>query len=419
MEAKGTQLVEAKGTHLDSYREILGDVEIDEIRRLARPLRGASVQHVNSTAVGGGVAEILARLVPLMREVGLSAMWDVLVGNPRFFAVTKALHNALHGAPADITPGMAAAFDETTTQNLGRVRGADFTIIHDPQPVGLVRARTGGHWLWRCHIDLSDADPRAWALLRGHVEKYDAAVFHLPDYAQVLSIPQLLIMPAIDPFSAKNEELPEEEIRKTYEKFGIDLARPVILQVSRFDRLKDPLGVVRAFQLARAWHDCQLVLARGGADADPAGERVLAEVREAAGLNPDIHILSLPPDAHRDINALQRGATVIVQKSLREGFGLVVTEAMWKGKPVIGGAVGGIRRQIVQNVTGFLVHSVEGTAFRIRQLLTNPGLAHRLGTAAKQVVRENFLMPTYLKQWLLALLATRHGGRGLSRLEID
>ncbi|HUB07793.1 MAG TPA: glycosyltransferase [Myxococcales bacterium] len=404
---------------LDAYRAILGDEEIDEIHRLARPLRGASVQHVNSTAVGGGVAEILARLVPLMREVGLSATWDVMTGSARFFAVTKALHNALHGAPADITPEMIAAFEDATATNLTLVRGADFTIIHDPQPVGLVRARGGdGRWLWRCHIDLSDADPRAFALVRRYVDRYDAAVLHLADYAQPLAIPQLLIMPAIDPFSAKNEELSETEVARVLDGFGIDRKRPIVLQVSRFDRLKDPLGVVRAFQIARAWHDCQLVLAGGGADDDPEGERVLAEVREAAGKNPDIHILSLPPTAHREINALQRGATVVVQKSLREGFGLVVTEAMWKGKPVVGGAVGGIRRQIVHDATGFLVHSVEGTAYRIRQLLTNPGLARRLGQAARQVVLENFLLPTYLKQWTLALLAVREGGRGVSRLAI-
>ncbi|MHB8417420.1 MAG: glycosyltransferase [Myxococcales bacterium] len=411
--------MEGRTAELEAYRAILGDEEIDEIYRLAQPLRGASVQHVNSTAVGGGVAEILARLVPLMRAVGLSVSWDVLSGNARFFAVTKALHNALHGALADITPAMIAAFEEVTDANLPLVRGADFTIIHDPQPVGLVRARSGGgRWLWRCHIDLSDADPRAWALVRGYVERFDAAVLHLPDYAQALSIPQFLIMPAIDPFSPKNEELSETEVARVLERFGIDPKRPVVLQVSRFDRLKDPLGVVRAFHLVRSWHDCQLVLAGGTAADDPEGERVLAEVQEAAGHNPDIHILSLPPDANHEINALQRGATVIVQKSLREGFGLVVTEAMWKAKPIVGSAVGGIRRQIVQDSTGFLVHSVEGTAFRIRQLLTNPGLARRLGQAARQVVLENFLLPTYLKQWTLALLAARQGGRGVSRLEI-
>ena len=404
---------------LDSYRAIMGDEEIDEIRRIARPLRGAEIQHINSTAVGGGVAEILARLVPLMQQVGLRARWDVIEGNARFFAVTKAFHNALHGADEDITPEMFSIFNDVTQQNLGLIRAdSDFTAIHDPQPAGLIRARSSGKgkWLWRCHIDLSDADPRVWAFLRPHVEKFDAALFHLADYAQQLGIPQYLIMPAIDPFSAKNEEIPAEEVRSIVSGYEIDPDRPIVLQVSRFDRLKDPLGVVRAYQLARTWHDCQLVLAGGGAADDPEGERVLAEVREAAGKDPDIHILDLPPDSHRQINALQRGATVIVQKSLKEGFGLVVTEAMWKGKPVIGGAVGGIRRQIIQGSTGFLVHTVEGTAFRIRQLLTNPGLAKRLGDSARLFVKDNFLLPTYLKQWTLALLAMRHGVRGITLL---
>ncbi len=405
---------------LDAYADVVGEEEIAEIRRLARSLTGARVQHVNSTAVGGGVAEILARLVPLMQQVGLDARWDVISGSPRYYAVTKAFHNALHGAEVELDAESFRIFDENTRQNLGIVDpDLDFAIIHDPQPVGLARARnpSKGKWIWRCHIDLSDADPRVWSFLRPQVERYDAAVFHLPDYAQQLSIPQLLIMPAIDPFSEKNLELPPEEIARVLERHGIDQKRPIVLQVSRFDRLKDPVGVIRAFQLARGWHDCQLVLAGGGADDDPEGERVLAEVREAAGSDPDVHILNLPPDAHREINALQRGATVIVQKSVREGFGLVVTEAMWKGKPVIGGAVGGIRRQIVQGTTGFLVHTVEGTAFRIRELLTNPGMAHRLGENARQYVRHNFLLPIYLKQWLLAMLAMRHGERGVTLLE--
>lgn len=409
-----------EGQDLDAYRSLVGDEEIDELRRLAKPLRGAEIQHVNSTAVGGGVAEILARLVPLMGQLGLRARWDVIDGTPRFFEITKAFHNALHGMDAELAPEMLAHFDEVTQANLGLIQAdADFVALHDPQPVGLTRARKPGRgkWVWRCHIDLSEADPRVWGFLRPQVERCDAAIFHLPDYAQQLAMPQYLIMPAIDPFSAKNEELPAEEIRRVVEGFQIDPARPIVLQVSRFDRLKDPVGVVRAFQLARTWHDCQLVLAGGGAADDPEGARVLAEVREVAGKDPDIHLLDLPPDAHRQINALQRGATVILQKSIKEGFGLVVTEAMWKGKPVIGGNVGGIRRQIIQGSTGFLVNTVEGTAFRIRQLLTNPGLAHRLGESARLFVRDNFLLPTYLKQWTLALLAMRHGDRAITFIE--
>lgn len=405
--------VSLKDLRLSDYESIIGVDEVGEIRRLAGFLKGARVQHVNSTAVGGGVAEILTRLVPLMRDVGLDARWDIFQGNPDFFRVTKAFHNALHGAEERITPDMFRIFQETTDANLGLVEaGSDFFAIHDPQPVGLVMRRedTHGKWMWRCHIDLAESDVSVWGFLRPFVDRYDGAIFHLPDYAKELSIPQFLLTPAIDPLDEKNRPLEPSEIAATLSKYDIDPRRPIVLQVSRFDRLKDPVGVIKAWRIAHRMLDCQLVLAGGSASDDPEGLQVLAEVREEAAGDPDIHLLDLPPDAHRTINALQRGATVIVQKSLREGFGLVVTEAMWKGKPVVGGAVGGIRTQIIQGSTGFLVSSVEGCAFRIRQLLGNPGLARRLGENAHEHVRSNYLTPTYLKNWLLALLALRHGG---------
>lgn len=395
---------------LDAYRGILGDEEVNEVRRLGSFLRGASIQHFNSTAVGGGVAEILMRLVPLMADLGLDPRWDVVEGTSAFFKVTKSFHNALHGADEVITPEMLVTFMEAQRANYDKVRqDADFVAVHDPQPIGLVERRgPRSRFVWRCHIDLSEADPRVWGFLRPMVDRYDAAIFHLPDYAKDLTIPQNLIPPAIDPLTEKNVELPSEEIRGTLERYGIDPRRPVVVQISRFDRLKDPIGVVKAFKIARRWVDCQLVLAGGGAADDPEGALVLAEVREVAGKDPDIHLLDLPPDAHRTINALQRGATVVVQKSLREGFGLVVAEAMWKGKAVIGGNVGGIRRQIIEGSTGYLVNTIEGCAFRLRQLLTNPALANQLGENARQHVRHNFLLPTYLKSWLLVLLSLRH-----------
>lgn len=404
--------VELKDVQLTDYEAVIGSEEVAEIRRLAGYLRGARIQHVNSTAVGGGVAEILARLVPLMRDVGLDARWDIFTGNPEFYRVTKAFHNALHGADERITPEMYRTFQQTTDVNLGMVeKDSDFFAIHDPQPVGLVERKgdTKGKWMWRCHIDLAESDTGIWGFLRAYVDRYDGAIFHLPDYAKDLSIPEFLITPAIDPLHEKNMDLPQEEIRATLRRYEVDPARPIVLQVSRFDRLKDPVGVIQAYRLARRMVDCQLVLAGGSASDDPEGMQVLAEVREASGTDPDIHILDLPPDAHRTINALQRGATVVVQKSLREGFGLVVTEAMWKARPVVGGAVGGIRRQIIQGSTGFLVSSVEGCAFRIRQLLGNPGLARRLGENAQEHIRRTYLTPAYLKNWLLALLAVRHG----------
>ncbi len=396
---------------LDDYAPIVGGGAIREIRSLASYLKGAAVQHVNSTAVGGGVAELLGYLVPLMRDVGMDAHWDVIVATPSFFQVTKAIHNNLHGASEELSPEALRTFWDTTQQNVGVLRrDVDFECIHDPQPVGLVKERSGkAQWLWRCHIDLSDADPTTWSFVRRLVERYDAAVFHLPDYARELSIPQNVSPPAIDPLNEKNRELEPPEIAEVLERHHIDPARPIVLQVSRFDRLKDPVGVIRAYRLAARSYSCQLVLAGGGAADDPETGKVLAEVREAAGEDPDIHILELPPTARLDVNALQRAATIVVQKSLAEGFGLVVTEAMWKAKPVVGGAVGGIRRQIIQGSTGFLVHSVEGTAYRIRQLLGNPELARRLGEKAKQYVIENFLPPSYLKRWLLMLLSLRYG----------
>ncbi len=396
---------------LDDYVPIVGAHAIREIRSLASYLKGATVQHVNSTAVGGGVAELLGYLVPLMRDVGLDTSWDVMTGTAAFYQVTKAIHNNLHGAREEISPAALRTFLDVMDQNVGILRrDVDFECIHDPQPVGLVKERGGkARWLWRCHVDLSDADPTTWSFLRRLVESFDAAIFHLPDYARELSIPQYVSPPAIDPLNEKNRELEPSEVAEVLARHHIDPALPIVLQVSRFDRLKDPVGVIRAYRMAARSHPSQLVLAGGGAADDPETAKVLAEVREAAGSDPDVHILELPPTASRDVNALQRAATIVVQKSLAEGFGLVVTEAMWKGKPVVGSAVGGIRRQILQGRTGFLVYGVEGTAYRIRQLLGNRELARQLGENARAYVIENFLPPSYLKRWLLMLLSLRYG----------
>lgn len=401
--------------HLSAYESVVGAAEVEQIQQLARGLRGMRLQHLSSTYEGGGVAELLARLVPLMEDVGLKASWDVIRAEPGFFEVTKDFHNALHGAFEEILPEDYSTYLETTRKNLDLVdHEADFIVTHDPQTVGLVEARGGlrkQNWLWRCHIDLVEADPRVWGFLRSYVERHDASIFHLAESGKDLLIPQILLTPAIDPLDEKNRELPEEEIRQVVSGFGIDMTRPILLQVSRFDRLKDPLGVIAAYRIVRKWSDCQLVLAGGTATDDPEGEEVLAEVRQAAEGDPDIHILALPPDAHRIINALQRAATVVVQKSIREGFGLVVTEAMWKAKPVVGSAVGGIRRQIYSGSNGYLAHTTAGTAFRIREILANQGLAERLGRTARAYVHENFLITRYLRSWLLALHSVRSGAQ--------
>jgi trehalose synthase len=396
---------------LDAYAPIVGEAVIREIRMLAKYLGGARVQHINSTAEGGGVAELLVTLVPLMRDAGLDAGWDVIQGNPAFFEMTKVLHNNLHGAHEPLTPEMRKTFWDTTKENLGAVRrDADFVCVHDPQPAGLVRERgVKARWLWRCHIDLADADSASWSFLRSQVERFDGAIFHLPDYAKDLSIPQFISPPAIDPLSVKNCELDRAEIESVLEKYKLDPALPIVLQVSRYDRLKDPLGVIRGYKLAARSHPCQLVLVGAAVLDDPEGAEVLAEAREAAAGDPHIHLLLMERGAPREVNALQRAATIVVQKSLKEGFGLTVTEAMWKAKPVIGGAVGGIRRQILQGNTGFLVHSVEGMAYRLRQLLGNPELGRQLGENAKRFVTENYMPTVYLKRWLLSLLALKHG----------
>jgi len=409
----------AKRITLDSYKRYISDAELNKIRILAEKLGPVKIQQVNSTRKGGGVAEILQHLLPLMQELDIEVFWDVLEGNPEFFNVTKKFHNALHGTPAEFTREELDTFREVTRDNLQLIRrDVDFHVMHDPQPVGLIdaRANSNGQWIWRCHIDLSRADNRVWGFLRQWVEEYDHAIFHLPDYAKDLLIDQMIIPPAINPFSDKNRELRSKDIENVLERFGIDPELPIVLQVSRFDHLKDPVGVIRAFKMVRQYLDTQLILAGGGASDDPEGAQVLREVYQEAEGEPNIHILDLPPDSNLEINALQRAAAVILQKSLREGFGLTVTEAMWKGKPVIGGNVGGIRRQIVHRSNGMLVQSIEGAALRIREILANPMLAEHLGNNARKYVQENFLLPHYLQNWLLVFHSVRNSGSHIVRL---
>ena len=399
---------------LDQYVPLLGAAEIDELRALAGPLKGRRVQMVNSTAVGGGVAEMLTRLLPLMTDVGLAISWDVLAGGPDFFEVTKAFHNALHGAPYEAKPADFEIFLKYNEQNRPLVRHeADFTVMHDPQPAALIDARTdhGGHWIWRCHIDLSRPNPSVWEFLQGYIARYDGAIFSSPEFSRQLPIAQYLFYPSIDPLADKNKDLEPDLVRAIVENFGIDTRRPILTQISRFDRLKDPVGVVRAYRIVKRYFDCQLVLAGGGASDDPEGSQVLAEVREEASGDQDIHILELPAAAPLEVNALQRASTIVIQKSLREGFGLTVAEALWKKKPVVASAVGGIPAQVIHKHTGLLAHSVEGTAYQIRYLLSHPSLAARLGEQGHEHVREQFLMTGNLKRYL-SLFLHLLGGNG-------
>src|SRR5579864_4203862 len=390
--------------HLDDYRAIVGQSQLDTLRYLAKEFKGKMIKMVNSTAVGGGVAEMLNRLVPLLSELDVPTHWDVIRGGNDFFEVTKAFHNALHGAPYQLTQAAKDIFVMYNEQNRRRMQfGEDLVVIHDPQPAALVLSRhqTPAHWVWRCHIDLSNPNPEVWEFLRPFVAQYDAAIFSAQSFTRQLPIPQYLFYPCIDPLSEKNKELDDSFIQKVCDEFGIDRSRPIVTQVSRFDRLKDPVGVVQAYKLARKYVDCQLVLAGGTASDDPEGAAVLQEVKEAAGNDADIIILDLPPWCALEINAIQRASTVIVQKSIKEGFGLTVTEALWKGKPTIAGAVGGIPNQIIHNLTGVLVHSIEDCASQIRHLLGHPEFAHKLGANGHEHVKENFLITTDLKHWLL------------------
>jgi len=330
--------------------------------------------------------------------------WDVITGGNDFYEVTKAFHNALHGTDYTLTRQAQEIFLSYNEQNRQRMHfDEDVVVIHDPQPTPLVCARNGAHnrWIWRCHIDLSNPNPEVWGFLRPYVERFDTAIFSSQSFTRQLPIPQYLFYPCIDPLSEKNKELDESFIQKVCDDFNIDRKRPIVTQVSRFDRLKDPVGVIQAYKLAKQYVDCQLVLAGGGATDDPEGAAVLKEVKEAAGNDHDIIILDLPPWCALEINALQRASTVVVQKSIKEGFGLTVTEALWKGKPTIAGAVGGIPNQIIHKLTGVLVHSVEGCAYQIRYLLTHPEFAQQLGVSGREHVKENFLITTNIRRWLL------------------
>jgi trehalose synthase len=390
--------------HMEDYHSIIGQAEVNALRFLAHEVKGKTVNMINSTAVGGGVAEMLQRLVPLLSELGVPTHWDVITGGKEFFEVTKAFHNALHGANYNLTKAAQETFLRYNEQNRKRLHfEEDMVVIHDPQPLALVCShdQSPAKWVWRCHIDLSNPNPQVWEFLRPFIEQYDATIFSSQSFARQLPLPQYLFYPGIDPLSEKNKELPASLIQKICDEFGIDRSRPIVTQVSRFDRLKDPVGVVQAYKLAKKSADCQLVLAGGGASDDPEGAAVLEEVKKEAGNDPDILILDLPPWCALEINAIQRSSTVIVQKSLKEGFGLTVTEALWKSKPTIAGAVGGIPNQIINKLTGVLVHSVEGCASQIHYLLTHPEFAHTLGANGHEHVKENFLITTGLKRWLL------------------
>ncbi|MCE7975990.1 MAG: glycosyltransferase [Nitrospira sp. NTP1] len=389
---------------LDEYREVSPKGTVDFLYRLSDLVQGKSFLHLNAVRYGGGMSEVLRRLVPMMLSLGVEARWEVLAGSQEYFVVITRMLNALQGRDDKLTDDMYQTYAHVIERNAKALKlEADMVMVHDHQPAGLVDYRTHGCWLWRCHLDLAQPQRPAWAFLRRYVLKYDAAIFSLSGFAQRLPIPKFLMYPSIDPLSPKNRDMSRSEIAHVLDQLGIPRVKPIILQVARFDRFKDPLGAIHTYRLVKRHQDCQLVLAGSGVMHDPEGEAVLMELREAAAHDPDIHVIQLPPEADLEINALQRSATVVLQKSVKEGFALTVSEAMWKGKPVVGSTAGGIAAQIVDGVTGYVVHSVEGAAFRIRHLLNNPGLMNRMGAMAREHVRRNFLITRQLGDYLTLL----------------
>lgn len=393
---------------IEQYIPIIGKDTIDELYLLAEKLKGKVIQNINSTAVGGGVAEILTRMLPLLKDLGVNARWDVIKGNEKFFNITKKMHNALHGVNVEITAEDFQYFLKVNRQNLQDLDlYGDILFIHDPQPIALIEKRPeiGRKWIWRCHIDFTKPKKEVWDFLNTYIQKYDYAVFSAPAFSRPLPIRQALISPSIDPLSDKNRDLSQEYIVEICERYQIDLKRPIITQVSRFDYLKDPLGVIKAYKTVKNHVDCQLVLAGGGATDDPEAMKVLEEVKYEAGNDPDIFILFLPPSSDLEINALQRASTVVLQKSLKEGFGLTVSEALWKAKPVIASAVGGIPLQIAHKYSGILTHSIEGTAYWIKQLLNEPEYALKLGQNGREHIKNNFLITRHIRDYILLFLS--------------
>lgn len=400
--------VEVEQKQLDDYRSIVGDEAIAEIRILAEPLRGARVVHINATAFGGGVAEMLYTLVPLMRDVGLEAEWQVIEGEEEFFNVTKACHNGLQGMDIPFTQEMRAIWQRHNQLNASKFEGNyDIIVVHDPQPAGLRHYYTGGtraRWAWRCHIDTSHPNPAYWNFFAPYISEYEAGIFTMQQYVGPgVEFKHLaIITPTIDPLSPKNRPMDPATADKIVSRYGFDPRRPLMVQVSRFDPWKDPLGVIDAYRIVKQQiPELQLALVGSMASDDPEGWDYYDRTIRHAGEDYDIRILhNFHGIGNWEVNAFQTAADVVVQKSTREGFGLVVTEALWKGKPVVGGNAGGIPLQIIDGQTGFLVEDVEGCAEKALYLLQHPQETERMGQAAREHVRRHFLSAHHLANYL-------------------
>ena len=405
--------------HLDDYAAVVERGTVERIRALAEPLRGARILHLNATAYGGGVAELLSTHVPLLQDLEIQAEWQVLHGSDEFFAVTKTVHNALQGADVDWTPHMERIYLERVLDNALQLEGEwDFVVIHDPQPIAMREyARSRGvapestKWIWRCHIDLTDANERVFEFFRPFIQQYDASVWTMPQFVPPsLKMEHIVFAPpCIDPLSVKNLDLPLPFVDEIVKQYSVRIRDPLVVQVSRFDPWKDPIGVIEAYRIVKEeFPDLQLVLAGSMATDDPEGFHYWELANEARAGDNDVHLLSnIQQIGNVQINAFQRAAEVIMQKSLREGFGLTVSEGFWKGRPVIGGRCGGIVLQIEDGVNGYLVDDVDTAAKRVGDLIRDPERADEMGAAGREHVRKEFLSTRELEDWLRMFLELR------------
>jgi len=379
-------------SRIDDYRRVAIPGVVDFILKLAEQVQGRRMLHVTGGRLGGGAADALRAAVPILSELGVDTRWEVTGGDSAYYATARSLQAALEGAERVLSDEGLARWVDMNGLNAKKLDlDADVTVVHDSQPISLVSARSGGRWVWRCHFDCSSAQPGPWAFFRKFADQYDAAVFGLPGFEGRLGIPMYIVQPSIDPLSERNRDLAPREVSEILTSLGVARDKPLLVQIGRFARACDPLGVINAYRLVKKHHDVRLVLA-GTADGEPERLELLSHLLDAANEDRDVVVLELPPEAHRQVNALQRAATIVLQKSVRAEFDLGPAEAMWKGKPVVGGYAGGLAQQIITNVTGYTVHSVEGAAFRIRHLLNNPELIPRMGAAGREHVRRSFLI---------------------------
>jgi len=411
----------SQSTNLENYRPLVGDTLIEEIEGLAARLTGVRICHINSTAAGGGVAELLGRHVPLLQALGLSTDWRLIHGDPAFFQVTKGFHNALQGAGFSLTESVQATYLDHNKECADLLEADyDVYIVHDPQPAAIRHflQTQKAVWIWRCHIDSSEPNADVWAFLRPFIQEYNVVVFTLADFMPPdLQVDRVaFIAPVIDPLSTKNMDLPQEVCRRAMADSGLDLHRPILLQVSRFDPWKDPLGVIHVYRLVKQqMPEVQLALIGAMAGDDPEGWTLLDLMNEEAVNDPDLYIFTnLTGVGNMEVNAFQRGADLVIQKSLKEGFGLVVSEAFWKGKAVVAGKAGGIPMQFPPEFRQFLVQSVEECAEKVLDLIREPGVRDAFGRAGRERVRQQFLLPRLVRDELALIQEALGDGAGTS-----